>query len=118
MLPRFGWSKDHPKCSWQLLLKNILYWKGVHQWQKYISYLLNGNEFDSLGYEATYFLNKDLKTIFKKIKHLTVEKINLDLDILYDLIKQVEKTELTRFDLETIKNNSERGCNGNLRKAK
>jgi len=70
--------------------------------QKYIAYLITQDDVvDCLDFDSKFFLNKELKIIFESIKQLCSDKVNFEIDILFDYVKQ--KTNLvTRENLITI----------------
>jgi len=57
--------------------------------QKYIAYLFKVDSQDCIDFDDKFFLNSDLKIIFKSIKQLSLDSIKIEIDILFDRIKQI-----------------------------
>ena len=69
--------------------------------QKYISYLIKVDSQDCIDFDDKFFINKKLKIIFQCIQDLTLENIKIDIDILFDKVKQ-NINEIQLSDIKLI----------------
>jgi replicative DNA helicase len=68
--------------------------------QKYLAYLFKQDSQDSLIFDSKYFLNKELKIIFESIQTLCIEGVKIDIDIVFDSVKQkTQKVEIADLQL-------------------
>lgn len=86
----------------KLLLKPFeLY---VENEQKYISYLMKKDSQDCTDFDEKFFLNKNLRIILTEIKKLALDNIKVEIDILYDNVKQ-KTHEIAIDDIKLIVDN-------------
>jgi len=69
--------------------------------QKYISYLIKENSQDCIDFDSKFFLNKKLKIILECLQDLILDDIKIDIDILFDKVKQATK-EIQLSDIKLI----------------